>query len=80
MARLPNDLGETEVARITLMRPWGPEDSKLLADLAAQGMTLARIALRMKRKQASIAAHARLLGIELRRPRRAPASERALPR
>jgi hypothetical protein len=43
-------------------------------------MTLARIALRMKRKQASITAHARLLGIELRRPRRAPSSERATPR
>jgi hypothetical protein len=49
-------------------------------DLAAQGMNLARIALRMKRRQSSIATYARKHGVELRKPTRAPSHERALPR
>ncbi len=67
------------MAREPLIRPWTPDDTKLLTDLAVQGMTLARIALRMKRKQHTIAEYARKFGIEISKPTRAPSHERSLP-
>ena len=66
------------MARIKLVRAWTAEDDRQLAEMAAAGMSLMRIAMRMRRTASSVYARATKLGVALPKLQRAPRAERTI--
>jgi hypothetical protein len=58
-----------------LKRSWTEDEDEALRKAAAEGVSLQRLAVRLKRPQVSIKHRAAALGIEIRPITRLPASE-----